>query len=375
MISSNITFGAANIIPKIATQVSDWEPDEWVRNEIMIMNDFLARTGARQIVDDQQRIGLQYDLILPMQSRYRSEDIYYANPVDRLYKQQVFPYNGKLYDCNGNPINTKPLNFNTGSILVMTKEGALFLSHKERGVVHHSTLLASADVAYACMLEVSDGEIVSEEPWSGHYEPTQAHQAQFHDRLNKNYCLEIPQDLTVVFLTKSGSNPNRTCPISRKPLLEPVKLPCGHTFNLTALNQWYKIMKVCPLDNKEFSIDKVSFGEDLFLSLKKDYGSNLLKNRSAVSELDAKVIQLKLDDRDENFMALSTIIDEEGVMLFLKEDSPLRRIHEIGKAIGCVNDSQHRVRFKVNGRYHDSEKKTSEIKNGCQGIPRVYLFF
>jgi hypothetical protein len=129
-----------------------------------------------------------------------------------------------------------------------------------------------------------------------------------------------------------------------------------------------EIKKICPLDNQEFSIDKISFAEDLFSSLKKDYKSNLLKNKSSVSELDAKVIQLKLDDRNENFKTSSTIIDKEGVILFLKEDSLLRRIYEIGKAIGFVKDSQFGARFIVNGRSLDPKKNYQKLKMVARGF-------
>lgn len=375
MIHSNTAFDIKSVVPKIAAQVSEWEPEEWVRNEIMIMNNFLARIGARQIIDDQQRIGLRYDLILPMRSHYRDEDIYYSNTIDRLNKYQVFPYNGKLYDSKGEPINTKPMDFNTGAILVMTREGALFLSHKERGVIHHSTLLASAEVAYACMLEVSNGEIIREEVWSGHYEPTQKHQAQFHDRLNKNCCLEIPQNLTAVFLIKSWfeQDRDRLCALSRLPLLEPVKLPCGHTFNLSAISTWYKTRKLCPIDNKKFEMDKISFDDDAFSSSKRDYKTNLSKKKSYIAELDAKVIQLKLDDRNENLATVSTHLNEVGVLLFLKEDSTVKRIYEIGKTIGFIKESQCSTQFIVNGRNIDYEKQISEIKNRCAWIPRIVL--
>lgn len=162
MIHTNPSFDMTKIVPKEATSVLKWESEEWMRKEIMVMNDFLARTGAGRIVNTQQRLSLKYDLVLPMRSVYRNEDIHYSNPEERQEELLVFPYNGKLYDSSGKAITTTPLDFDTGAILVMSTEGVLFLSHKKRGVIHHSTLLAASQVAYACMLEVREGEIVSE---------------------------------------------------------------------------------------------------------------------------------------------------------------------------------------------------------------------
>jgi hypothetical protein len=122
-----------------------------------------------------------------MNARYTGESIYYAGHLDRVSRYQVFAYEGKLYDCHGEAINTGKLNFDSGAMLVMDKSGHLFLTHKKRGEFHHSTFLAGQEVAYACMLEVQDGKIVQEEVWSGHYSPDDEQQAQFHDRLQQDF--------------------------------------------------------------------------------------------------------------------------------------------------------------------------------------------
>lgn len=375
MISSRNFVTVKNVIPKIATLTSEWESEEWIRNEIIMLNEFLIHNGIKKIVDDKKRMDLQYDLTKPMQSHYRNEDIYYSTPLTRIKQYQVFTYEGMLYDCHGTPVNTKPLNFETGAILVMTQEGTLFLAHKERGMIHHSTLLASAPVAYACMLEVSEGRIIKEAAWSGHYEPTIEQQAQFHDRLNKNCFHEIPNNLVPIFLsTMNNLNSHEICPISRMPLIEPVKLPCGHVYNLSSFLQWHEKNKICPIDGTEIEIKEILSDEDLISKSKDTYLVNHLKLKSYISDLDSKVIQLGLDDRSENLTTLSTFSRKSEVILFLTEDSPVSRIYEIAKSIGLsFIDSISKVSFFLNSRSVNPNKKLSEIIDTNNRVTRVYL--
>lgn len=341
-----------SVIPKEAVQVLEWEPQEWVRNEMSMLNQFFIQNGIKKFVDDKKRSALRYELIKPMQSHYRNEDIYYSTPIARLDHFQVFTYNGKLYDCHGAPVTTQPLNFNTGAILVMTQEGTLFLSHKERGSVHHSTMLAAAPVAYACMLEVQDGKIIQEEVWSGHYAPDLGQQAQFHDRLNRVFYHDIPIHLVPILLgVDTGRDPTVECAISRKPLLEPVKLPCGHVFNLTSFLRCYQTRQVCPLDNKKVDANEIVFDEELYAHLKESHRSHVLDVRSRIAALDAKVIHLGLDDRDENLAAISTISNKAEVILLLKEGAPVRRIYEIAKTVGIFSGHPtYKEYYVINGR-------------------------
>jgi|GEM_PF-6207144 len=259
-----------------------WEPVRWVGNEIMMMNDFFAGQNQKKIVDDKQRFAILYDKTLRMKSWYVGEDIYYGSLVDRVTKYQVFPYEGRLYDTEGKLINTKPLSFDSGAILVMSKEGSLFLAHKERGVVHHSTLMASIPVAYACMLEVIAGKI-TKEVWSGHYEPTKEHQIQFHDRLNKKFFIDIPKDQMALMLSLDSIIPRDAknfCVFTREPLVEPVVLPCGHAFNCTSVIKWRTKEDFCPIDTQTFEIHELSFDEALYRQKKEEIYHYLLNVKS-----------------------------------------------------------------------------------------------
>lgn len=335
-----------SILPKEATQILEWEPQEWIRNEIIMLNRFLMKNGIKKIVDDQKRVELRYELIHPMQSDYKGEDIYYSSPLARLDLFQVFTYDGKLYDCHGAPVNTRTLDFDTGAILVMTQDGTLFLSHKERGSIHHSTLLAAAPVAYACMLEVLNGRIMKEKVWSGHYVPTLEQQAQFHDRLQRGFYHDIPNHLVPIFLMDSRFRTEYpVCEISNKPIIEPARLPCGHVYNLTPFLGFYNKHRCCPSDHKRFALKEVVFDEGKYSKTKGNYPAFVSEVQTRIAELDAKVIQLGLDDRTERLASVSTISNKAQVILFLNVGTSARKIFEIAKALGiCSGDPK----FKAN---------------------------
>jgi hypothetical protein len=356
---NSLIFDAAKIMPKIG--VPDWEPEQWVRNEIIMMNNFLSHKKERKIVDDAQRLGISYNKLLPMNSRYTGESIYYAGPIDRMEAYQIFTYEGKLYDKFGLPLNTKPLDFNSGAILVMTEEGVLFLSHKDRGIVHHSTFIASLPVAYACMLEVQDGNIIREEVWSGHYEPTEEHQAQFHDRLHRNCSISIPKEQMIFFLWSGLRSRDETLNIlDCQPLLEPVVLPCGDIFNYSSLIRSTNANGCCPYHEGIKPAD-ARFDKTIYQNAVEKYRSHFYSVQSTIKDLDQKVISQKLDDRKELFNHISTISKTPKVMLLLDENTLVSRLQEIWKSLWPDITNMPAGFMIDNGYYRNLNVKLLEI--------------
>lgn len=271
-------------------QVADWEPIELAYNEIRIMNDHFSKNGINKIVDVQKRLDINYPNLLKMDSRYNGENINYAGYLDRISNYQIFAFEGKLYDSQGTPVNTGALNFDRGAIMVMDSHGNLFLTHKKRGEIHHSTFLASAPVAYACMLEVRNGEIIQEESWSGHYLPNSLTQLQFHDRLRRDFIQTFDSKLKCIFLSVFAKKfePEHMCAISRSPLFEAVKLPCGHSFNQKSLQRWSEARDGCPMDGKPYEMSTVAIDIETRTSLHKSYKEYLEKIKSNNAALDSR---------------------------------------------------------------------------------------
>lgn len=89
------------------------------------------------------------------------------------------------------------------------------------------------------------------------------------------------------------------CPIDFKPLFEAVKLPCGHSYNFSALAQWYQTVQVCPEDAIEFDINDVAYDTESIKLAKNEYGDYVKKAQKQNLELDSKVSKDNLDDRPE----------------------------------------------------------------------------
>ncbi len=337
-----------NLQLKDYTSLRQWEPEMLVYEEIDMINKFFENNQIKKVINVQERVNLQYDQKLEMAPRYIGEDIQYASFCDRCSQYQIFVYEGKLYNSKGELVNTDALNFNSGAILVMDLRGNLFLSHKKRGEIHHSTFLAGAPVSYACMLEVKEGVIVEEVIWSVHYLHNSITQRQFHYRLKKNFAESYQQDLTAIFLTHTSSSNFLSksisqCYFSNKPLINAVKLPCGHKFDQESIKKY----SACPRDNKSFEWHDVTFDIEENIKTLKNYTEPYTKIRLLSEEMEQKVINLKLDDwSNRNFKVVGKK-DRAGVYLFLKSDSTLNKIVEIIKALGLASNVQG---FYVQGR-------------------------
>lgn len=93
-----------------------------------------------------------------------------------LEQHRVFVRDGKLYDVNGQPVDTSAAsNHWTGNgqgVFVMDRYGNLYLSNAhEVGRFHHSSFLDGQPVAAAGEMEVHNGELVGVTDRSGHYKP------------------------------------------------------------------------------------------------------------------------------------------------------------------------------------------------------------
>lgn len=105
----------------------------------------------------------------------RANGVVQLSPAE-LEQHRVFIRDGKLYDVNGNPVDTSAAsNHWTGQgqgIFVMDKYGNLYLSNvQEVGRFHHSSFLDGQPVAAAGEMEVRNGELVGITDKSGHYKP------------------------------------------------------------------------------------------------------------------------------------------------------------------------------------------------------------
>jgi RHS repeat-associated protein len=73
-----------------------------------------------------------------------------------------------------------------GAIFVMDPQGKIFASNSQvRGEFHHSSLLAGQPVAAAGTLSVENGKLLSVSNQSGHYQPSQKHNNQLFEELEK----------------------------------------------------------------------------------------------------------------------------------------------------------------------------------------------
>ncbi len=371
-------------------QFLGWEEEDFVRREIQTLNDFFYKNDINRIVDSHRRLDLTFHSLLPMQPDYRGEKINYADYLDRSTLYQVFAYEGKLYDMNGHPINTKPLDFDTGAMLIMTQRGVLFLSHKIRGQIHHSTFVGGEPVAYACMLEIRDGGMTKESSWSGHYQPGEEQAEQFSRRIRDNFCITYSKELTPIFLEGIwGQNPfketvfefpNTKCVLSGQPLLDPVRLPCNHAFNRKPLIEWLRKKKHCPLDLERYTESDISLDADIALRVQAQFP----KIQKAISifnkRLDEQVALFMDDDRDESLAKVETVFMREGVLLFMKRDCYLKRIATIAVKLGICKETKGKdseYHFVINSMGIGGLSVLSDAldltRRYNEGIPKVWI--
>jgi hypothetical protein len=342
----------------IATSPSDSEMEKLIYKEISMMNDFLQINKLQQLVNIEARLEIKYNRLLNMQNRYRGEQICYASYMKRFEEYQIFSFAGNLYNANGRPITTRSLNFDEGAILVMDQMGNLFLSHKKRDEIHHSTFLAGGRVAYACMLEVINGQIITEEPWSGHYTPSSLHQEQFNDRLNRNFTKKINDGFIAIFLTciERKFEYQYTCSISHEPLFEAVKAPCQHNYNYSSVKNWQEQYKnstlKCPLDKTSFVFSDCVPNPEVRLKVNDEYTKHITSIHKTNSEFCDKIKEINKQNSLPNTLDMEPIVggDKSGIYLIIPENTPLNRVTEIAVKIGVVTDTKVLSYVSITGK-------------------------
>jgi uncharacterized Zn-binding protein involved in type VI secretion len=114
----------------------------------------------------------------------------YLNEVERA-KLLLTVKEGKLYDAEGNLFDTTEASTiwsgPNRAIYVMDEDGNFYASlRQERGIFHHSSILAGKPVAGAGEIEVNKGVLQYINRGSGHYEPTPEMLQQTVDELRVN---------------------------------------------------------------------------------------------------------------------------------------------------------------------------------------------
>jgi predicted Zn-ribbon and HTH transcriptional regulator len=114
----------------------------------------------------------------------------------------------------------------------------------------------------------------------------------------------IKNNLRVVFLRAAGDHFEPRCPINHKPLFEAVRLPCGHQFNRPAIDDRH----FCPIDNIFFDQSDLCVDMDIQHHVNNTYPRYLQSVQNFNDALNAKMTQLRLDDRHDLIHKISNII-------------------------------------------------------------------
>ncbi|WP_084458431.1 toxin glutamine deamidase domain-containing protein [Nocardia caishijiensis] len=111
----------------------------------------------------------------------------YLNEFERQ-RLRLYVREGRIYDADGRLFDTRSGTTAWGgagrAIFVMDEHGNLYASnYHERGLFHHSSFLAGANIAAAGELAVVDGELQMVTDSSGHYRPSRGHTMQAINQL------------------------------------------------------------------------------------------------------------------------------------------------------------------------------------------------
>ncbi len=348
--------------------IDTWESEQLVYNEMLMMNQFFMSNDIKKVINPQERLKIEYYQQCLMNSGYEGEQIYYAGYYDRIRKFQIFTYEGRLYHSNGHPITSGVLSLDRGAMLIMDTRGNLFLTNKQRDKFHHSTFLAAGSLAYACMLEIEGGKIIQERRWSGHYTPESIHQKNFHDRLKKEFTKSYPQTLIPIFIKAlepknkiSEEYLSRWC---KEPLIEAVQFPCGHRINRSELviSRINSTEIRCACNYRAVKEDDIQPDIETRRKAGQVYSKHLSSVRYYNSQLDAKIIELKLDDWGSRVSNISTISAEEGVFLFLDLNTSRQKVITIAKKLNLYTpDKYHKSIIWVTGRNKEDSSIRKEL--------------
>jgi hypothetical protein len=151
-----------------------------------------SSSGDSQIIDVSDLPpppAVLYPDVAKLQPQYEGEErggtpVEYLDETQRQAYKLTVKGDGKLYDADDQPFDTTLAVSALGSvcskaIFVMDPDGDFYASnYQARGKFHHSSFLAGSPVASAGDLDVRAGDLREMTPWSGHYKPTSAQQAQ-----------------------------------------------------------------------------------------------------------------------------------------------------------------------------------------------------
>jgi hypothetical protein len=106
--------------------------------------------------------------------------------------------------------------------------------------------------------------------------------------------------LVPIFLTFPGKNlyPHK-CPITRKPLFEASRLPCGHIFDHSAITKWITKKGCCALNGcySYHSVSEIIPDKSMRELVQKTYPQHLEEVKKINKKLTLEVLELQLDDR------------------------------------------------------------------------------
>jgi predicted Zn-ribbon and HTH transcriptional regulator len=106
------------------------------------------------------------------------------------------------------------------------------------------------------------------------------------------------QKLMVIFLgVIPGDSYTYRCNITYKPLYEAASLPCGHTFDQTAISEWIASLGCCPLDGQTRNASDIVPDMDKRRIVQETYPQYRENVKIFNANLISKVIELQLDDR------------------------------------------------------------------------------
>jgi hypothetical protein len=139
--------------------------------------------SGKNIVEESRSVGPRFGAsgnaysTKSMEPHYVTQDpargvTYFRTEAERAAKE-VFVENGKLVDAAGNLVdttNTSTTTIGGTTIFVMDPNGRIFLDEFRFNRIHHSTFLAGGDVAAAGEIVVVNGELLSVNAQTGHYQ-------------------------------------------------------------------------------------------------------------------------------------------------------------------------------------------------------------
>jgi hypothetical protein len=212
--------------------------DHFTKRRVIAIQQHYSDLGGDKVnlpTDLEKMLKANYD-VLPMNPVYSSgsgepRKFFTRSGLERC---QVFLINGKFYHYDsanlvlynsGNAV----LDGITGDIIVMDRQGNIFIYPKEMGEIHHSSFFSQKPVAFGAMVRIKDGELIGSDfrkdklgnvtlipkrvsgyDWpdglfyySGHYDPWQG-SGQDQERIKQEALENFKKELTTVHFVEDG---------------------------------------------------------------------------------------------------------------------------------------------------------------------------